>query len=64
LAGADDLLRGAVSLDTDLMGSLPTTLTSSDIQRFERDGYVVVRQVFSRADDLKAAKRDPIRPGS
>jgi hypothetical protein len=77
------------------MGSQPTTLTSSDIQRFERDGYVVVRQVFSRADglamerrwwreledthgirpddnsswrqipgDLKAAKRDPIRPGS
>ena len=28
------------------------TLTSSDIQRFERDGYVVVRQAFSRADGL------------
>jgi ectoine hydroxylase-related dioxygenase (phytanoyl-CoA dioxygenase family) len=26
------------------MGSQLTTLTSSDIQRFERDGYVVVRQ--------------------
>lgn len=34
------------------MGSQPTTLTSSDIQRFERDGYVVVRQAFSRADGL------------
>ena len=31
------------------MGSQLTTLTSSDIQRFERDGYVVVRQAFSRA---------------
>ena len=29
------------------MGSQLTTLTSSDIQRFERDGYVVVRQAFS-----------------
>jgi hypothetical protein len=29
-----------------------TTLTSADIQRFERDGYVVVRQAFSRADGL------------
>lgn len=28
------------------------TLTSADIQRFERDGYVVVRQAFSRADGL------------
>ncbi|MGH3151464.1 MAG: hypothetical protein ACRDOB_12155 [Streptosporangiaceae bacterium] len=27
-------------------------LTWSDIQRFERDGYVVVRQAFSRADGL------------
>jgi hypothetical protein len=34
------------------MGSQLTTLTSSDIQRFERDGYVVVRQAFSRADGL------------
>jgi hypothetical protein len=34
------------------MGSQLTTLTSSDIQRFERDGYVVVRQAFSRADSL------------
>jgi ectoine hydroxylase-related dioxygenase (phytanoyl-CoA dioxygenase family) len=29
-----------------------TTLTSSDIQRFEQDGYVVVRQAFSRADGV------------
>jgi len=28
------------------------TLTSADIQRFERDGYVVVRQAFSVADGL------------
>jgi hypothetical protein len=34
------------------MGSQLTTLTSSDIQRFERDGYVVVRQAFSPADGL------------
>jgi hypothetical protein len=34
------------------MGSQPTTLTSAEIQRFERDGYVVVRQAFSRADGL------------
>jgi hypothetical protein len=34
------------------MGSQLTTLTSADIRRFERDGYVVVRQAFSRADGL------------
>ncbi len=34
------------------MGSQLATLTSSDIQHFERDGYVVVRQAFSRADGL------------
>jgi Phytanoyl-CoA dioxygenase (PhyH) len=34
------------------MGSQLTTLTSADVQRFERDGYVVVRQAFSRADGL------------
>jgi hypothetical protein len=34
------------------MGSQLTTLTSADIQRFERDGYLVVRQAFSRADAL------------
>jgi hypothetical protein len=34
------------------MESQLATLTSSDIQRFERDGYVVVRQAFSRADSL------------
>ena len=39
------------------MGSQLTTLTSSDIQRFERDGYVVVRQAFSRADGLAMEQR-------
>jgi hypothetical protein len=34
------------------MGSQLTTLTAADIQRFERDGYVVVRQAFPRADAL------------
>ncbi len=28
------------------MESHPATLTPADIQRFERDGYVVVRQAF------------------
>lgn len=39
------------------MGSRLTTLTSSDIQRFERDGYVVVRQAFPRADGLAMERR-------
>jgi hypothetical protein len=39
------------------MNSHPTTLTSSDIQRFERDGYVLVRQAFSRADGLAMEQR-------
>jgi hypothetical protein len=52
LAEANDLLRGAVNRETDLMESQLTTLTSSDLQRFERDGYVVVRQAFARADGL------------
>jgi hypothetical protein len=34
------------------MASQLTTLTSADIERFERDGYVTVRQAFSRADGL------------
>jgi hypothetical protein len=34
------------------MASQPATLTPADLQRFERDGYVVVRQAFSRADGL------------
>jgi hypothetical protein len=34
------------------MGSHLTTLTFSDIQHFERDGYLVVRQAFSPADGL------------
>jgi hypothetical protein len=29
-----------------------TTLTAADVQRFERDGYLVVRQAFSNADGL------------
>jgi hypothetical protein len=57
LAEANDLLRGAVSLEADLMGSQLTTLTSADIQRFERDGYVVVRQAFSRTDGLAMERR-------
>jgi hypothetical protein len=39
------------------MGSQLTTLTPSDIQRFERDGYLVVRQAFSRADALAMEER-------
>ena len=39
------------------MGSQLTTLTSSDIQRFERDGYVLVRQAFSPADALSMEGR-------
>jgi hypothetical protein len=34
------------------MESPLTTLTAADIERFERDGYVVVRQAFPRADAL------------
>ena len=57
LPDANDLLRGAVNLEADLMGPGFTALTSSDIQRFERDGYVVVRQAFSRADALAMERR-------
>jgi hypothetical protein len=39
------------------MGSQLTTLTSSDVHRFERDGYVVVRQAFSPADALAMERR-------
>jgi hypothetical protein len=39
------------------MGSQLTTLTSSDIHRFQRDGYVVVRQAFSPADALAMERR-------
>ena len=38
------------------MGSQLTTLTAADIGRFQRDGYVVVRQAFSR-DDGRAMER-------
>ena len=34
-----------------------TTLTSADVGRFERDGYVVVRQAFSRDDGLAMERR-------
>jgi hypothetical protein len=34
------------------MGSQLSTLTSADIELFERDGYLVVREAFSRADGL------------
>jgi Phytanoyl-CoA dioxygenase (PhyH) len=39
------------------MGSQLTTLTASDIQRFARDGYVVVRQAFSPADAVAMERR-------
>jgi hypothetical protein len=48
----DDLLRGAVRPEADLMAAQLSTLTSDDVRRFERDGYVVVRQAFSRDDGL------------
>jgi ectoine hydroxylase-related dioxygenase (phytanoyl-CoA dioxygenase family) len=54
LAEANDLLRGAVQLEADLMES---QLDSSQLQRFERDGYVVVREAFSRADALAMQER-------
>jgi hypothetical protein len=57
LAEANDLLRGAVTVEADLMRSRLSTLTASDIQRFEQDGYVVVRQAFSRADALAMERR-------
>ena len=57
MAEANDLLRGAVIGETDFMGSQLTTLTSSGIERFERDGYVVVRQAFPRADALAMKRR-------
>ena len=34
-----------------------TTLTAADIGRFERDGYVIVRQAFSPADGLAMERR-------
>jgi hypothetical protein len=56
-AEADDLLRGAVKLGTDLMGSELASLSTSDVERFERDGYVMVRQAFSRADAQAMERR-------
>ncbi len=39
------------------MGSQLTTLTPADVRRFERDGYVAVRQAFSPADGLAMQRR-------
>jgi hypothetical protein len=39
------------------MEATPATLTPADLQRFERDGYVVVRQAFPRADALAMEER-------
>jgi hypothetical protein len=39
------------------MGSQLSTLTAADIRRFERDGYVAVRQAFSPADGLAMERR-------
>jgi hypothetical protein len=49
--------RGWDHSDIVLKESERSTLTSSDIERFERDGYVVVRQAFSRADGLAMERR-------
>jgi hypothetical protein len=37
--------------------SQPTTLTSSDLARFERDGYLVIKQAFSPADAAAMEER-------
>lgn len=39
------------------MGSQLTTLAAADVQRFERDGYVLVRQAFSPADGAAMEQR-------
>jgi Phytanoyl-CoA dioxygenase (PhyH) len=39
------------------MSSQLTTLTPAELRRFERDGYVVVRQAFSPADALAMERR-------
>jgi hypothetical protein len=57
IAGRAVAERGAVSREADLMGSQLTTLTPADIRRFERDGYVVVRQAFAPADGLAMERR-------
>jgi hypothetical protein len=53
----NDLPRGAVYQEADLMASQLTVLTPADVQRFERDGYVVVRQAFSPADAMAMERR-------
>ena len=45
------------------MGSQLTTLTSSGIHRFERDGYVVVRQAFPPADALAMERKMVVGAG-
>jgi hypothetical protein len=35
----------------------PSTLTPADVERFERDGYVVVKQAFAPADGLAMEQR-------
>ena len=45
-------LRWVVEVIPAVDRSQLTTLTSADLQRFERDGYVVVKQAFSPADGL------------
>jgi hypothetical protein len=39
------------------MAAQHTARTAADIRRFERDGYLVVRQAFSRADGLAMERR-------
>jgi hypothetical protein len=39
------------------MRSQPTALSSSDIERFGRDGYLVVKQAFSNSDGLAMERR-------
>ncbi len=39
------------------MRSEPGALTATDIQRFEHDGYVVIRQAFARSDALAMEER-------
>ena len=46
------------------MGTELGALASSDIERFERDGYVVVRQAFSPADRFHGHRNYRRRPAS
>jgi hypothetical protein len=51
------MARATVCDDPPIHASQLSTLTSSDVQRFERDGYVVVKGAFSRADGLAMEER-------